>query len=616
MRVDIPAYKHIGVAQHIDFNRSNICALIGGNGSGKSTILESIFYNYIDKENFQREQEGSLRDTHRCIAFSSGQNELFSEIFNDYEKNINRFRSEGDEIIRSFYFDYWWSKLLIFFATSLKHDGLVRKYLLEQNYIDVADNKDNSTFININLRVRKPLVDRVFNEHLREEGGDFVENSLIRSLYLEYLEKVIQAKINHSYSFREKESIHKVVSRNISIKANEAIIIFNDNMNVIFNDNINKIFTFFARATGTWLSNLELEEIGLFFKNNLELRQLSDGEYQLLSIYALIDLFDGENTIFLLDEVDSHLHHENIGNLWQALMSVEGKIISTTHISESILFNDFSSISYVENGLITNNDLARELINKVSGIIKYEPFRYQLIAKLKNIVLIDDELDWEIFKRLAKIKIGISVDDFLNNIVPIKETSGYNFESQLFADKKINLVKKIKEFSDTDHCSLLNVFMICDLDEYPISSINSNSIECKITDKLRPEMNQIRSFNNNRSKSYLLSWRRREILHYLLSFSMLKHFNKLADLQNIAGYIDNDRYIGNNFDSDSNIINASKVSVKFIKELMYVIEYDGSIVSVNYNKIDEVINKIPPEEISDDIVLMYNFLKDKVERSN
>lgn len=74
MRVDIPAYKHINMAQHIDFNGSNICTLIGGNGSGKSTILESIFSSYIDKENLQREQEESLRDTYRCITFSSGQN--------------------------------------------------------------------------------------------------------------------------------------------------------------------------------------------------------------------------------------------------------------------------------------------------------------------------------------------------------------------------------------------------------------------------------------------------------------------------------------------------------------------------------------------------------------
>ena len=307
MRVDIPVYKHINMAQHIDFNGSNICTLIGGNGSGKSTILESIFSSYIDEENLQREQEESLRDTYRCITFSSGQNELFSKVFNDYERNLKRYKSDGNGVIRSFYFDYGWSKLLIFFATSLKSNGLVRKYLLEHDYINVIENSDNSTFMRMGFRVRKPLVDRIINDHNKEEHGEFVESSLIRSLYLRYLEKIVRAKIDPDYSFSEKDYIRNITCRNVVIKATEA--------RLIFNDNINEIFTFFARATGTWLSNFELEEISLLFKNHLELRQLSDGEYQLLSIYALIDLFDDKNTIFLLDEVDSHLHYENIKKL-------------------------------------------------------------------------------------------------------------------------------------------------------------------------------------------------------------------------------------------------------------------------------------------------------------
>jgi hypothetical protein len=65
-------------------------------------------------------------------------------------------------------------------------------------------------------------------------------------------------------------------------------------------------------------SNIDIESCGLYLQQNveeLEFEQLSDGEYQLLSIYALIDLFDSENTIFLFDEIDSHLHFNNINKL-------------------------------------------------------------------------------------------------------------------------------------------------------------------------------------------------------------------------------------------------------------------------------------------------------------
>ena len=60
----------------------------------------------------------------------------------------------------------------------------------------------------------------------------------------------------------------------------------------------------------------------LVFKNNIELDQLSDGEYQLLFLYALIDLFDSDNTLFLFDEADSHLHYKNIEKLWALLHSI------------------------------------------------------------------------------------------------------------------------------------------------------------------------------------------------------------------------------------------------------------------------------------------------------
>ena len=49
MIVEIPSYKYIDKSQQIDLSINKICTLIGGNGSGKSTILESIFANYNEK---------------------------------------------------------------------------------------------------------------------------------------------------------------------------------------------------------------------------------------------------------------------------------------------------------------------------------------------------------------------------------------------------------------------------------------------------------------------------------------------------------------------------------------------------------------------------------------
>ncbi len=607
MIIEIPRYKNIEIAQEINFDTSNIRTLIGGNGAGKSTLLESIFSNYIDKENELRENDeiDNVNENLRCITFSSGQNELFSEIFDSYEKNAKRYNREDEQTIRSFYFDYWWSRLLVFFSTSLKKNGLVRQYLRENNYIDELNEQDISSYISLNFKVRKPFSDKIINEHDREETGEYINNSLIRSLYVKYLEKIIRNKINPNYSFRDKETITRIVSQRIKLRANE--------VKDILGIQIDEIFTFIARASSSWLYNFQLEDISINFKNNLELAQLSDGEYQLLSIYAIIDLFDNENTIFLLDEVDSHLHYKNLNKLWDVLKSVSGKVITTTHISESILHNDFSEISYIEGGRILNDLVPKKILEKLSNIVNQEKFIYQISSKLNYIVLIDDEADWEIFKELAKIKIGHEVLDVLNQIIVIKETSSWNSDFQLFGDKKIQFVESIKEYTTSHDVNLKHIFMICDQDEYSLTNINEN-MQCIVTEKLRHRLDEIKVFNSNRTKSHLLSWRRREILHYMISYSMLKEYGKLDDLARIANYVISDSYINNNFDNDSNVKTTSKENVKFIKKLMC--KENGNIEDDNwtdYVKIIEVISKIPPAEISGDIIKMYEFIKSKVE---
>jgi len=607
MIINIPSYKHIAENQQLNLTNNNISTLIGGNGAGKSTLLESIFSNYIDKENELRADEEiyNLNNNLRCIAFSSGQNELFSEIFNNYDKNAKRYKREDSQTMRSFYFDYWWSRLLVFFATSLKPDGLVKSYLQTNNYIDCTDGQDISSHIIFNLRVRQPIVNKIIKELEKEATGEYIENPLYRSLYIQYLEKLINNTINEEYDFTDVASIKRIVSTSVKIDSKS--------VESIFGENTDEIFTFISRASSTWLSNFSFEDIEIYFKNDLEFGQLSDGEYQLLSIYAMIDLFDTENTIFLLDEIDSHLHYKNINILWDTLKNINGKVVTTTHISESILNNDYSSISYIESGKIINDLVPKKILEKLSNVVNQEKFIYQLSSKLNNLVLIDDESDWEIFKELAKIKIGNEVLNVLNQITPIKEGSGWNYESQLFGSSKIEFVKKIKEYSVSHTINLQNIFMVCDNDEYGLFSVNPN-MECKKTPKLFPHINEIEKFNNNQTKSYLLSWRRREILHYMISYSMLKEYNKLDELRIIADYVVTDSSIHKNFDNDKNIKTTSKDNVKFIKLLMC--KENGNIDDDNwtdYDKIKEVIAKIPPEEISEDIVKMFQFIKTKVE---
>ena len=96
----------------------------------------------------------------------------------------------------------------------------------------------------------------------------------------------------------------------------------------------------------------------LVFNSNIELDQLSDGEYQLLFLYALIDLFDSDSTLFLFDEADSHLHYKNVEKLWALLHGIKGHAITTTHLLDSISAkeNRIEHLKVVEKGRISEDN--------------------------------------------------------------------------------------------------------------------------------------------------------------------------------------------------------------------------------------------------------------------
>ena len=585
MIVEIPSYKYIDESQKIDLSTIRISTLIGENGSGKSTLLESVFKNYTGK----------------IISFSSGQNELFTNIYNEIKRNtFKKFQSinTDSEEIKKYHFDYDYSRVLIFIALSLK-SGIVRKYLIENQYI-------NSSLSNTSLNIEFELPEyylTAYNDARKKEEKEPEHNSIIKTYIHKYIERIIEKKIHSEYDF------DKVIKKNnLTLTSDDLLSIFDEKDSW-------KIFTFISLTNNSAIPIFNYRNSKLLIKNDLEFQQLSDGEYQLLSIYALIDLFDEVDTVFLLDEVDSHLHFNNISKLWNILKTISGKVITTTHISESILNNDFNSISYIEKGKIVNNLVPKKVLEKISNVVNQEKFIYQICSKLENIVLIDDESDWEIFKELAKIKIGEEAITFLKDIVAIKETSSYNSDFQLFGNEKIEFTKNIKAYSVDNTINLKNIFMICDLDEYQITNINPNH-QCLITEKLKPYIDKIQKFNHNQTKAYLLSWKRREILHYMISYSMLKEYNKLEELKNIATYINGEEYINNNFDNDSNIKTTSKANVKFIKQLMS--KENGDVDADNwtdYDKLKQIIDKIPASEISEDIKTMYEFIKSKVENS-
>lgn len=517
MTLEIPANKLYNQPQNLTFDNNKIFCLIGGNGSGKSSILESTFNKYIkDFDIPEINVEGEEIDNHKkIICFSSGQNELFYSIFNSYKKRSSRFAPGQNQDIKSFYFDYYWVRLLVFFALSIKRNGKVSNYFQNSNY-DISTAK-----LYFRFRVKQQYINSVKAELEREARSGFSVNSIRRTTHYNILLKILNNKFDVDYDFDTIAT--RIVKQYISFSQAEA--------RDIFGIEANKIFTFLAHATTGTMSNIDLESVGLYFNkqsDELEFEQLSDGEYQLLSIYALIDLFDSPDTLFLFDEIDSHLHYENLYKLWVMLKEIQGKLITTTHIADSIIAQDINSIKNVELGQF-NNDLeknADKVLKRLSSITSNKTYIYKIASRLKHIVLVENYTDWFIFKELCKIKIPDFNPSLFEKITYIECSAGYDTHTEIFGNNKLIWYQKYKENIPTQESHLSNIFMLCDRD-----TLQNASIKANLSVRLDEAQSRILT-THSRTKPHLLSWRRKQIENYLISKTMLQHFNKLNTVEN------------------------------------------------------------------------------------
>ena len=331
-------------AQTLDFEK--VATFIGGNGSGKSTILKSIF---DDKLN------GIAYQNHKIVCFSSGQNESYSSSFGEY---LNAERLKRNALsLDCFYYDKSWSKLLIFLATTSKSDGQVRTFLSQNRYVEVNDfDEDETTRLTLEVKVDKAYVNLVRQAREDEKIGQ--ANLIVNSAYHLTLVNFINTLFEKDYNFespleqRSVELNQDMISR----------VSFEKDKHTLFDSRV----MFFTQAADNDYFIVK-NGFSLKFKKDgadLYLEDLSDGEYQLLFVYSLFDIFDAASTLFLLDEADSHLHYKNVEKLWDVFDSAKGGIITTTHLIDSIARSGIERLKIVEKGQVNSGaDLTSLSVN-------------------------------------------------------------------------------------------------------------------------------------------------------------------------------------------------------------------------------------------------------------
>lgn len=575
-----------------------VATLIGENGSGKSSILQSVF---------EQRLAGRDHENLKVVCFSSGQNENYSEKFSTY---LKRERQAGRGLnLDCFYFDKSWSKLLIFLATAIKRNGKVRSFLVEQEYVNESqpDKDDLSTTFKCAFKVDKNYIARVQEALGREEHGE--ADTLRATPYFRSLESFITNLVSREYEFEAP-----LRKRTVDLTANGLIRVSFDYLRQpqagddeaeagepnaqAMATNWDPEVAFFTQAADNNYF-IDKPRCQLVFNNNLELDQLSDGEYQLLFLYALIDLFDSENTLFLFDEADSHLHYKNVEKLWALLHSIQGHAITTTHLLDSISAkeNRIEHLKVVEKGRISEDNKIKQLINRLSVLSRAKSVEFEVCGKLPNIALLDDYSDWIIFKKLAARK-GLDVTR-LEQVHAIGKPSSRNDDNEQIGKAKIDWTQSLSK-AETDF-ETVNVFLVCDRDN---SNPRWHENGVLLLGAPRELVNTIRWPGNRRVQTYLLAWRRREIENYLLSFSALTHFGILDSIN--SDQLAQDFHLRDGDPGDNDGIRM--LDIKHVVNPL--IETQG--VGKDLAKIDLFINKMKPEEISEDITNMYNFIIGKL----
>lgn len=573
-----------------------VATLIGENGSGKSSILQSIFSDGLSDTN---------RSNLRMVCFSSGQNESFSKQFNQHVKKIRR---RGESMtLSSFYYDKTWSKLLVFLATSLVRNGKTRAFLIEKGYASESTdiNRDDlSTKLSFSFRVDKRYALRVQDALKKEETGE--KDTLRQTPFYRSLESFIDELIDSEYLFEEKLS-----TKQVELTAYDLLSVKFARVNpdidfdeVDFGDD--PAISFLTQAVNGNFINKRSFTLKLL--RDIELDDLSDGEYQLLFLYALIDLFDGPHTLFLFDEADSHLHYKNVEKLWSLLHNIQGNAITTTHLLDSISAkeNRIEHLKVVEQGRINEDNKLKQLISRLSVLSRAKTVEFEVCGKLPRIAILDDENDWAIFVKLAERK-GHDVTR-IASVSPLKKSSSYTSDEDKLGDIKVNWVKALG--SSDSQIFTRKIFLICDRDE---ANPNWKPNGVQLAGRTYSELiSSIKWAGGYRVDTFLLSWKRREVKHYLLSFTALSHHNQINTVNNAR--LAAEFHLRANDTGDNNGIRKlpSDIVKDATRNLINNLTGAEDEKGLCMEKLQAYIDLIPPTEISEDITNMYNFIIGKL----
>jgi len=374
----VEGYKNLEIQL---VHNSDIIALIGNNGSGKSNLLEAISYifrslyrvnesvpfdyliEYTNSSNQKikieknRSKVTSFVDSiatinikeylpKKVIAIYSGEedrlwNKCFFPFYDDYVKNINKSSIIG--ILK----DTSLMPQMLYLNKFYWHISLLSLLL--------SDLEDNKYFVENILKIKQ--VDKILFNFNKSNYTNYK-----KGLVLDFVEK-----IHHKNEYTLKELKELI--------ANEGYI----------PDDVYKLLYIAFSPKNTKI----ITDIVIRFNQHLTIEDLSEGEKKLLLIKSAFEFAEQEDSLFILDEPDAHIHLNNKDQIVKTFEPYKKnrQIVITTHSPTVTKAINDDCLFMVNEGKIIPKE-KQEIIDDLAGDFWNKHQQSTFLSSNKKLILL------------------------------------------------------------------------------------------------------------------------------------------------------------------------------------------------------------------------------------
>ncbi len=297
----------------------------------------------------------------KIVAYSSGQNETLS--WPIYKYNIKRFSYYYREMLKD-NMTYIEDKKFIFLDEKYKYSNLITNLIF---------NLDKLQKINSVIGI-KQIKSYMFDLELKDQRKREIKLPADKEFLIKKLiglSKVVPST-NYRITCRYDLNINNTKKIEEEFMGNSKsffnILEFMEDINLYkirprqLNMQHNKNENGFRKICNSYVDGRKVFEIynvkvETYNNLNININDISDGEFQLLQIVGAICIYDDDNTLFLFDEPESHFNSKwraNFVDYISSLINKKSQIIFTTHNLEILTDIRKEYIYLLENGNIQN----------------------------------------------------------------------------------------------------------------------------------------------------------------------------------------------------------------------------------------------------------------------